>query len=367
MLYLFVALKLPIVAAGLIVWWAVRRTPEPDEVPERRRRRARRCGRIRPAACRAPPRRGPARRPAAAAAAAGPARAARGPAASSADAATAPCSACARQDDRSGRPRPEADALRHCADGHVRAVRRHDPPARRRGPHGHRPVGPRAWCSPRPSTCGSGDSFRVFHNHRAAAIDLRDPPQNLTEEVVTEGDEPFVIHPGEFALGRTQEHVEIPDDIVARIEGKSSLGRLGLIVHATAGFVDPGLQGHADARDHEPHARPDQALRRPPDRPALVHGARRAGRAAVRLARARLPLPGPDGRDRVPLRPRGAVACRPCCRRSSRSPSRPPRRSRTRRSSTSLGGAARRLGGRHLVRRPAQRRLPELRRGRGRA
>ena len=88
-----------------------------------------------------------------------------------------------------------------------------------------------------------GDSFRVFHNHRAAAIDLREPPTNLTEEVVIEGDQPFVIHPGEFALGRTQEHVEIPDDIVSRIEGKSSLGRLGLIVHATAGFVDPGFRG----------------------------------------------------------------------------------------------------------------------------
>jgi dCTP deaminase len=88
-----------------------------------------------------------------------------------------------------------------------------------------------------------GGSFRVFHNHRAAAIDLRDPPTNLTEEVVIAGDEPFVIHPGEFALGRTQEYVEIPDDIVSRIEGKSSLGRLGLIVHATAGFVDPGFKG----------------------------------------------------------------------------------------------------------------------------
>ena len=88
-----------------------------------------------------------------------------------------------------------------------------------------------------------GTSFRVFHNHRAAAIDLRDPPTNLTEEVVIEGEQPFVIHPGEFALGRTEEYVEIPDDIVARIEGKSSLGRLGLIVHATAGFVDPGFKG----------------------------------------------------------------------------------------------------------------------------
>jgi dCTP deaminase len=88
-----------------------------------------------------------------------------------------------------------------------------------------------------------GDSFRVFHNHRAAAIDLREPPTNLTEEVVVEEGVPFVIHPGEFVLGRTLERVELPDDIVARIEGKSSIGRLGLIVHATAGFVDPGFKG----------------------------------------------------------------------------------------------------------------------------
>ncbi|MGH2969926.1 MAG: dCTP deaminase [Solirubrobacteraceae bacterium] len=88
-----------------------------------------------------------------------------------------------------------------------------------------------------------GDSFRVFHNHRTAAIDLRDPPTNLTEEVVVADGEPFVIHPGEFVLGRTLEWVELPTDIVARIEGKSSIGRLGLIVHATAGFVDPGFKG----------------------------------------------------------------------------------------------------------------------------
>jgi dCTP deaminase len=88
-----------------------------------------------------------------------------------------------------------------------------------------------------------GTSFRVFHNHRITAIDLADPPRNLTEHVEVEDDESFVIHPGEFVLGRTQEHVELPDDIVARIEGKSSLGRLGLIVHATAGFVDPGFKG----------------------------------------------------------------------------------------------------------------------------
>jgi dCTP deaminase len=88
-----------------------------------------------------------------------------------------------------------------------------------------------------------GDSFRVFHNHRVTSIDLRDPPANLTEEVVIEDGDAFVIHPGEFCLGRTLEYVELPDDLVARIEGKSSLGRLGLIVHATAGFCDPGFKG----------------------------------------------------------------------------------------------------------------------------
>jgi dCTP deaminase len=88
-----------------------------------------------------------------------------------------------------------------------------------------------------------GNSFRVFHNHRASAIDLREPPKNLTEPHVIGADEPFVIHPGEFCLGTTLEHIGLPNNIVARIEGKSSLGRLGLIVHATAGFCDPGWQG----------------------------------------------------------------------------------------------------------------------------
>ena len=88
-----------------------------------------------------------------------------------------------------------------------------------------------------------GDSFRVFHNHRTSAIDLRQPPTGLTEEVRVGPGEPFVIHPGEFCLGRTLEWIELPDDIVSRIEGKSSMGRLGLTVHATAGFCDPGWKG----------------------------------------------------------------------------------------------------------------------------
>ena len=88
-----------------------------------------------------------------------------------------------------------------------------------------------------------GPSFQVFHNYRVSAIDLADLPEDLTEPVTVADGEPFVIHPGEFVLGRTLERVRMPDDIVSRIEGKSSLGRLGLIVHATAGFVDPGFEG----------------------------------------------------------------------------------------------------------------------------
>ena len=86
-------------------------------------------------------------------------------------------------------------------------------------------------------------SFRVFANHRAPYIDVR-AAQDLTEVAEVGDDEPFILHPGEFVLGSTFERVTLPDDLVARIEGKSSLGRLGLLVHATAGFVDAGFAGY---------------------------------------------------------------------------------------------------------------------------
>ena len=86
--------------------------------------------------------------------------------------------------------------------------------------------------------------FRVFRNARAPYIDVRKPMDDLTELVETVGDEPFILHPGEFVLGQTLERVTLPDDIVARLEGKSSLGRLGLLIHSTAGFVDSGFSGH---------------------------------------------------------------------------------------------------------------------------
>ena len=87
-------------------------------------------------------------------------------------------------------------------------------------------------------------SFRVFHNARYPYIDVRQPMEELTEKVEVDGDEPFILHPGEFVLGSTLEVVTLPDDLAARVEGKSSLGRLGLLTHATAGFVDPGFSGH---------------------------------------------------------------------------------------------------------------------------
>lgn len=86
--------------------------------------------------------------------------------------------------------------------------------------------------------------FRVFENHRYPHIDPAEDQPDLTREVVPEGDEPFILHPGEFALGSTFEQVTLPADVAARVEGKSSLGRLGLLTHATAGFIDPGFTGH---------------------------------------------------------------------------------------------------------------------------
>ena len=86
--------------------------------------------------------------------------------------------------------------------------------------------------------------FRVFHNARYPFIDVRAPMEGLTELVEVSGDEPFILHPGEFVLGQTLESISLPDDIVARLEGKSSLGRLGLLIHSTAGFVDPSFEGN---------------------------------------------------------------------------------------------------------------------------
>ena len=86
--------------------------------------------------------------------------------------------------------------------------------------------------------------FRVFRNSRYPYIDVKTEQEELTELVEVDGAEAFILHPGEFVLGSTLERVTLPDDLVARLEGKSSLGRLGLLIHSTAGFIDPGWDGH---------------------------------------------------------------------------------------------------------------------------
>ncbi len=86
--------------------------------------------------------------------------------------------------------------------------------------------------------------FRLFDNHKYPFIDPAQDQPDLTHLVEVEHDEPFILHPGEFVLGSSYEIVTLPDDLAARLEGKSSLGRLGLVTHSTAGFVDPGFSGH---------------------------------------------------------------------------------------------------------------------------
>jgi dCTP deaminase len=86
--------------------------------------------------------------------------------------------------------------------------------------------------------------FRVFLNHTMPVIDVKQNLEELTHLVEIDDERPFVLHPGEFVLGSTFERIAVPDDLVARIEGKSSLGRLGLLIHSTAGFIDAGFNGH---------------------------------------------------------------------------------------------------------------------------
>ena len=86
--------------------------------------------------------------------------------------------------------------------------------------------------------------FRLFDNHKYPFIDPAEDQPELTHLIEVDPKEPFILHPGEFVLGSTYEQVTLPDNIAARLEGKSSLGRLGLLTHSTAGFIDPGFSGH---------------------------------------------------------------------------------------------------------------------------
>ncbi len=86
--------------------------------------------------------------------------------------------------------------------------------------------------------------FRVFENHKYSVIDPSVEQSELTREVEVKPKEFFILHPGEFVLASTYEVITLPDDVAGRLEGKSSLGRLGLLTHSTAGFIDPGFSGH---------------------------------------------------------------------------------------------------------------------------
>ncbi|MFQ6105529.1 MAG: dCTP deaminase [Candidatus Hydrothermarchaeaceae archaeon] len=90
-----------------------------------------------------------------------------------------------------------------------------------------------------------GRSFKIFRQTKKAYIDpVKDKVDDYTQDIILKKNENFILHPGEFVLGSTEERVELPDDMVARVEGRSSLGRLALLVHATAGYVDPGFRGN---------------------------------------------------------------------------------------------------------------------------
>ena len=86
--------------------------------------------------------------------------------------------------------------------------------------------------------------FRVFRNHTERVIDVRESQEDLTELIDVGEERPMILHPGEFMLGSTMERVALADDVVGRLDGKSSLGRLGLVIHSTAGFIDAGFDGH---------------------------------------------------------------------------------------------------------------------------
>ena len=143
--------------------------------------------------------------------------------------------------------------------------------------------------------------FRVFHNNRYPFIDVKVEQAELTELVEVEEEHPFVLHPGEFVLGSTLERIRLPDDLVARLEGKSSLGRLGLLIHSTAGFIDPGWDGHVTLELSNVANLPITIYPGDEDRADLLHADDGAGHDAVRLGGDRLEVQGPARADGEPL------------------------------------------------------------------
>lgn len=141
--------------------------------------------------------------------------------------------------------------------------------------------------------------FRVFENHRYPHIDPAVEQADLTRMVEPEGDEPFILHPGEFVLASTYEIISLPDDIASRLEGKSSLGRLGLVTHSTMRLHRPRVLRACHARTVESGDAAHQALARYEDRAALSLPAQLARGVPVRLREVRLALSGAAGADGV--------------------------------------------------------------------
>ena len=138
---------------------------------------------------------------------------------------------------------------------------------------------------------------------------MKEDLEDLTELVQVADDGVFMLHPGEFVLGSTFERVALGDDLVGRLDGKSSLGRLGLLIHSTAGFIDPGFDGHITLELSNVASLPDHPLPGHAHRPDLVPGHDDAGRPPLRERSARLEVPRAAGPDAQPL-PRELPAAR---------------------------------------------------------
>ena len=132
------------------------------------------------------------------------------------------------------------------------------------------PLGPNA-VQPASVDIRLDSEILVFRNNWRTHIDVMKPADDVVERVMIEEGRPFLLHPGQFALGSTLEAVTIPDDIVARIEGKSSLARYGLLIHSTAGFVDPRVDGKVDPRVFQRRYPGDNSPQGNEDRAHLVH------------------------------------------------------------------------------------------------
>ena len=142
--------------------------------------------------------------------------------------------------------------------------------------------------------------FRLFDNHRYPSIDPSQEQPELTHLIETAPDEAFILHPGEFVLAATYEQVTLGNGIAARLEGKSSLGRLGLLTHSTAGFIDPGFQAR-DPRTFERGNATDQTVARYEDRAAVLFPALVGCRSAVRIKAVPVAVFWPAWPDRIPI------------------------------------------------------------------